>query len=622
VERLIFLSPIAGLAAGVLGSGTVIVLYMLKLRRRPVAVSSTLLWSRAVKDMEGNIPWQRLSPTLLLWVHLLIVVLLAMAIARPVFDDAMGDGQRVYLLIDSSASMNAVVDGKSGLERSKAQAIDRIGLLFDSGRSPSVSVVESALSPRIVIADSSERGRLIGAIQGIEPTDQPGAIHDAIAMIETLLEAAEDNSSQDEEESVGARQPASIWVYTDGGSVSGDQLAMRGGAGVSISPYPKETSLGNLGVVAMGASRDRSDPAMCRVFVRVHRNPDAPSAAVLRVFDGDTPIESRAISFEDGVDSVSETFELRLMQGVLLRVELDVDDALDDDDRAWVSVPDPSPVRITVVAKDALADPLLVDVLGVISRGEVEVVDGVSPIVDADLVVYDGVSPEGLADVATIGFASLLPDQDRADRLETLGRQTRMISWDRADPIVHDAGLGLVSYQRGVRLPEGSDGGGLRVLARDGDGPIIIERVAGAHRHLRVGFALHDSNWAVQVGLPIFLVNAVEELLPGTGGVGEVYSTSEVINLEDEGGSRASIGPIQRAGVIEEDGRRIGVAVLDAGESALNLRDPVLIGSGSNADASRLGGARERDLWRWFTLAAIVLIGLEWFMYAGRVRIS
>ena len=46
--------------------GLVLLMYMLRLRRRPVLVSSTMLWQRAVRDIEGNIPWQRLSPSLLL----------------------------------------------------------------------------------------------------------------------------------------------------------------------------------------------------------------------------------------------------------------------------------------------------------------------------------------------------------------------------------------------------------------------------------------------------------------------------------------------------------------------------------------------------------------------------
>ena len=38
----------------------ILILYMLKLRRREVEVSSTLLWQLLLRDREANAPWQRL----------------------------------------------------------------------------------------------------------------------------------------------------------------------------------------------------------------------------------------------------------------------------------------------------------------------------------------------------------------------------------------------------------------------------------------------------------------------------------------------------------------------------------------------------------------------------------
>lgn len=611
----------AGLIAGAIGIASVLLLYMLKLRRRPVSVSSTMLWSRAVKDMEGNVPWQRLSPTLLLWLHLLIVILLALAIARPVFDHAMGDGQRVYLVIDTSVSMNAVVDGRSGLEIAKEQAVDRARVLFDSGRSPRVSLISSALEPRVILADSSERGRIIGAIRAIEPTDQPGDLADAVALIESMHESGMVDDDVDGSEVAGEVSAGAVWVFSDGGSLNADQIPMRGGGGMSVSPFDRSSAMGNLGLIAIGASRDRADPGICRLFVRVDRNADGPIAAVIRIFEDDSAITSRAVAFEENEETISESFEIRLMQGALLRVELDVDDALDVDDRAWVAVPDPSPVRITVVAPEGIADPLLVDMLEVISRTRVGVIGGDEPIIDADLVVFDRVSPTTLPDVATIGFASIFPEQSRSDLLEELGSRSRMISWDRSDAVVRDAGVGSVSYQRSVMFPEVDGDSGMRVLARDRRGALIVERSSGLHRHLRVGFALHDSNWAVQVGMPIFLVNAIERLLPGTSGVGEVFTTSDVVWMDGADGRRVSVGPIDRAGVIEIEGRRIGLGVLDRQESALDVRTDIEIGSGDLSKSQRVGGPTQRELWRWFSLLAILLIAIEWFAYGARVKI-
>jgi hypothetical protein len=104
---MIFLTPmVAGLAAGV-AVPALVALYFLKLRRREVSVSSTLLWKRAIKDMEVNSPFQRIKKNWLLLLQILTLVALLIALARPVLDGGSVGGRRVVIVVDRSASMNA-----------------------------------------------------------------------------------------------------------------------------------------------------------------------------------------------------------------------------------------------------------------------------------------------------------------------------------------------------------------------------------------------------------------------------------------------------------------------------------------------------------------------------------
>src|SRR5205085_5570347 len=84
-----------------------LVLYFLKLRRRELAVSSTLLWKKAIQDLQVNSPFQKLRRNLLLLLQMLLLILLLLALARPVTKYTQVAGKTTVLLIDRSASMSA-----------------------------------------------------------------------------------------------------------------------------------------------------------------------------------------------------------------------------------------------------------------------------------------------------------------------------------------------------------------------------------------------------------------------------------------------------------------------------------------------------------------------------------
>src|SRR5918999_2059058 len=91
--------------AGAIAIPALLILYFLKLRRREMPVSSTILWKKAVQDLQVNAPFQRLRRNLLLLLQLLLLFLLLLALSRPVTHYTPGAGQISVMLIDRSASM-------------------------------------------------------------------------------------------------------------------------------------------------------------------------------------------------------------------------------------------------------------------------------------------------------------------------------------------------------------------------------------------------------------------------------------------------------------------------------------------------------------------------------------
>src|SRR5215208_697616 len=111
-----FLNPWTAALAGAIVIPSLLILYFLKLRRREMTVPSTLLWKKAVQDLQVNAPFQRLRRNLLLFLQLLLLLLLILALAKPVANVTPTAGKTTVIAIDHSASMAAAdVNGHSRL---------------------------------------------------------------------------------------------------------------------------------------------------------------------------------------------------------------------------------------------------------------------------------------------------------------------------------------------------------------------------------------------------------------------------------------------------------------------------------------------------------------------------
>src|SRR3984957_17044599 len=122
-----FLNWAAAAGAAALVIPSLLILYFLKLRRREMIVPSTLLWRKAIQDLQVNAPFQKLRRNLLLLLQLLLLLLLLLALSRPIANYTPGPGKTTVILIDRSASMACKdVNGHSRLDEAKKRALDLV----------------------------------------------------------------------------------------------------------------------------------------------------------------------------------------------------------------------------------------------------------------------------------------------------------------------------------------------------------------------------------------------------------------------------------------------------------------------------------------------------------------
>src|SRR5438046_10065168 len=85
----------------------VLVFYILKLRRRPVAVPFSKIWERILRDKEATSLFSQLKRLLSLLLQLALLTLLLFALGDPRKAATLFEGRNIVVLVDASASMTA-----------------------------------------------------------------------------------------------------------------------------------------------------------------------------------------------------------------------------------------------------------------------------------------------------------------------------------------------------------------------------------------------------------------------------------------------------------------------------------------------------------------------------------
>ncbi len=161
-----FLNPAYFLAlAGLL---PLLAVYLLKVRPKRRAVTALFLWEAVFDEKKNTALFHRLRDWLSLLLMVLAWVATVLALTGPEWrQDA---GQDLLLIVDNSASMQALEAGRSRLTHAKASAADIIGALHPNQKA-AVAVLSLELQYRCHFTDSAKT--LMEAVQAIRPSDCP-----------------------------------------------------------------------------------------------------------------------------------------------------------------------------------------------------------------------------------------------------------------------------------------------------------------------------------------------------------------------------------------------------------------------------------------------------------------
>jgi len=533
-----------------------LILYFLKLRRREELVPSTLLWKRAVQDLQVNAPFQRLRKNLLLLLQLLVLLAGVFALARPVVQSSAPAEGRLVLLIDRSASMNTVeADGRTRLEAAKEQAArlvrtinprsrDWLSFLRLGGAEAKTQAMVIAFADRATVVSpfTPNSGDLVAAINGIEPTDGQTFIREALDLAEAYMAPPTRITPGMEDAAnatpVSAERPAKVVLFSDGALADVDEAVLREG---QIELVKIGQTRDNVGITSLRTQRSYERPEILNVFLQVENFGDqAVSTDVSLYLDGVlAPAPVRRITLGPAATSPPEagsqtdqppassrqalSFELALERAAVLEARLSRDDALASDNRAYAVIPPPRKLRVLVVTQGNF---FLDSVLGGLPleervfvtpqqyearRAEFEH-EGRSTF---DAVVFDKCRPRTLA-VGNYLFLASTPPLPEIQASEPVQEVHVPIWWDETHPVLRHVALEYVYIGEGLRLqmpPEAE------TLIEGPRGPLLARYARDGRHCMILSFAVEKSTWWQRPSFPVFAYNALRYL--GGGGAAE-----------------------------------------------------------------------------------------------------
>ncbi|MGL6076310.1 MAG: vWA domain-containing protein [Fimbriiglobus sp.] len=344
----------------------IVLLYFLRLKRKPLEVPSTFLWKKSVEDLHVNRLMQWIRKNILLLLQVFAALVMIYGVLGPRLHGAILGGKHFILIIDNSASMSAtdVPDGR--LAWAKAEAIKEIDAATDQDSGMVISFSDTA---EIRQSYTTNRAELKAAVNAITTTQRPTKIDEALSLAASLANplrsteneaAAPANPEPGKERTYVAPEgmQADVHLYSDGKFPPVPEFALANlNLTYHVPPAPEDPgnpgTSDNVGIVRFDAERDSEDPTKvyARAILRNYRNKETDPKPRLEVLQGGNKLiasydddESRLAKKRKPLAAKSEKPDLVFTipdvpenADYVLRLKLEsANDSFPLDDEAWV----------------------------------------------------------------------------------------------------------------------------------------------------------------------------------------------------------------------------------------------------------------------------------------------
>ncbi len=483
----------------------IILLYVLKIRMRRQRVATLLFWDRLFNEKKPRSWWQRLRHVLSLLLQLAFLLLLVTALVDPLWSWQRRQARRIVLIVDNSASMNAVEDDeRTRLDEAKDSARSLVRSLRGGDQ---MAILSAGGHVQVAIGLTDHQRSLLSAIDFFPNTDGPTDVLNAVSVAERLL--------------AGHDRPGEIIVLSDGCFENIEQLKLNS----KVTIYGVGQPLDNVGITRYQVRRNLVDAVAYEVLVdvtnysdvdrdcRIELNLEGELMDVIPLTLGPAETQTRI------VDHTS-------ISGGRLIASIDVEDALAVDNAALAVLPQRVPIPIVLVTqgnvflKGVLESISLVDLKVSLTVPETLPTNGILVLdqtVPAELPhgKVIAINPQGNCDAWTLGDPISQPIVASIDEESPLTQHVRLDSM-----LFPDARLlqFTMDFEPLIRDPFDQ---ALLAHGRRPDGDVVV--LTGS---------LEKGDLPLRIAFPVLMKNTIEWFQGNAGELRPAVATGELVSVK------------------------------------------------------------------------------------------
>ncbi|MFT5446813.1 MAG: Ca-activated chloride channel family protein [Gammaproteobacteria bacterium] len=617
----------------------IILLHLLRPRRRTITVSSTALWSEALRERQRGLGLHQLFQNLSLVLLILAALIASLTLAEPRWLTESTEHHDIVIVVDASASMRARAPAGTRLDQARGVALELIDSLPQGARA---LIITSAHKAVLRSGFETNTQLLRRAVKAIQNTDEAGNPHDALALASSLLRSREDGR---------------IYFITDAAfetplGMGGERVRYR------LVGQNVNDKAGNVAITRFDFRTEPGRENRFQVLLSVHNFTDTPVTLPVKV-----ELERREL-FNRDVEIAADSTRTLVMPfaGKALgraTASIDIDDDLPSDNRAWAVT---NVTERTHVLLYTSGNFYLQSVLNALPNVELTLAppEDLENSLDNlerearlnDVVIFDRV-PVPQLPAGNFLLIGTLPPNLPVQAGGTVFNPRIQGNSDSA--LVQGIDLSAVRIDQALRIPPQPPSARVQRLFWDTDTELALALLDERTRIVLLAFDIAQSNFAIQAAFPLFISRTLDWLRPQ--GIdrprtqikaGEPYaiqtadSNREIIIRTPQGDGEAyrikngellyentSTAGIYRYSV-NDVARYFAVNLTDKGESNITPRAAELINprsglvnSGSEETESNEVSALSarklaqtiKTLWPQFAALLLILLLAEWLLW-------